>query len=57
MPERDKVSNFGNFQIEFEPVLGKDSRHVFFCPEVMAWLKKNKILEWSLYRIQSLAEI
>jgi hypothetical protein len=28
MPTRDKVLNFENFQIEFEPVVGKDSRNV-----------------------------
>jgi hypothetical protein len=28
MTARDQTSNFGNFQIQFEPVLGKDSIHV-----------------------------
>jgi hypothetical protein len=32
MLARNKVSNFENFQIEFEPLVDKDSRHVLVLP-------------------------
>jgi hypothetical protein len=41
MLARNKVSNFENFQIEFEPLVDKDSRHVLVLPRGDGWVEKE----------------